>query len=437
LVRRNTDEADSAIQELRTLIIDYHFVPVLDLSHKLIGESIYMLSNLDLSLIRDMVVHNGFCLSHWNDTVMERLMATPVSLHTIQSYVDVGFCLSDVVVKRAIALGKPYSFELLNSLVSQERLQKVAEDTVYELFGPYLDRESSLNVPWNSFAVQRIIQQYRISDQVIERALLECPEETCTFEKVHANFPVTRPYLKSKPYAIWKFILENYGPHHRFTMACFDDAISRAVADQSLHHLIDTFLDSGVVLRPRHVKILACRVLHRNMTANALKLMVHLRKQIVERYRKAIQLNYPQDHITQIHQEELRAFAAALKVDMLDNQEWKERSRTVQLGGGTSGGAFRIDRAPQDVVRFIEEGTLLAQFIAHSDYKKTDTKERKPKSSVGNLTFFRRIKMYANSNVGGLRNYRSILPLSPFVNKSLLCYPFIDSTISFCIDESS
>jgi hypothetical protein len=393
LVRTNTDEAEIAINELRSLIIDYHFVPVLELSHKLIGESIYMLSNMDLSLIRDMIIHNGFNLANWNDTVMERLMASPVSLNTVQSYISTGFYLSDVVIKRAIAVGKPYSFELLDSLVPAERLQKVAQETVHELFGPYLDRDSSLNVPWNSFAVQRIIQQYHISDQVIEKALLEQPDETCTFEKVHSNFPVTRPYLKSKPYAIWKFVLENYGPHHRFTMACFDDAISRAVADQSLHHLIDTFLDAGVVLRPRHVKILACRVLHRNMTANALKLMIHLRKQVVERYRKAIQLNHPQDHITQIHQAELLAFGAALKADMLDNQEWKERSRTVQLGGGTTGGAYRIDRAPQDVIRFMEEGTLLSQFISHSNFKKTDTKERKPKSSVGNLTFFRRIKM--------------------------------------------
>jgi hypothetical protein len=392
-VRARTDDTDSAIAQLKSLIVDYHFFPTIELSHKLIGESLYMMANMDLSLISLMVSDTGFQLKTWNDAIMERLLGNPVTVNTVQSYLDVGFSLSDLVIKRAIAAGKPFAFEILGELVDPLRLEQLAIDTIHDLFGPYLDRDNSLNVPWNSFAVQRIIQQYQIKDQIIEKALLDDPEGECSFEKVYPNFPVTRPYLKSKPYAIWKYILDNYGPHHRFTMACFDDAISRAVSDQSLHHLIETFLDSGVVMRPRHVKIMACRVLHRNMTSNALRLLTHTRKQVIERYRRTIQMYTTEDHITQIHHDELLAFQNALKVDMLENNDWKERSRTVQLGGGSVGGAYRIDRAPQDVIRFVEQGQSLSQFIGQCDYSKLE-KDVKPKAIVKHMTFFKRLKMY-------------------------------------------
>jgi hypothetical protein len=393
LVRSRPDETDVAIQELKSLILNYHFFPTIELSHKLIGESLFMMANMDLSLVSDIVRNTGFRLRDWNDAIMERLLGNPVTINTIESYLSVGFSLSDLVVKRTIATGKPFAFEILGALVPNQRLCLLAQETIHDLFGPYLDRENSLNILWNSSAVQRIIQQYKIKDQVIEKALLDEPDEHCTFEKVFPNFPVTRPYLKSKPYAIWKFILENYGPHHRLTMACFDDAISRAVSDQSLHHLIEQFLDAGVVLRPRHVKIMACRALHRNMTNNALRLISHLRKQVVDRYRKTLQMNHLNDHITQIHQIELMAFQRALQIDLLENNEWKERSRTVQLGGGSVGGAYRIDRTPQDVVKFTEEGQLLAQFINQCDYSKLE-KEVKPKAILKHMTFLRRAKMY-------------------------------------------
>lgn len=163
-------------------------------------------------------------------------------------------------------------------------------------------------------------------------------------------------------------VLDNYGPHHRFSIACFDDALSRAVADAPLHELLDAFLDSGAVLRPRHVKVLACRILHRNMTFNALHMMLQMSHQVRDRYRATItQLNQakypPIDHISQIGKLELVGFRSALASEIVYNTEWKERSRTIQLGTGHHGETFRIDKAPDDVVRFTNEATKLLHDI--------------------------------------------------------------------------
>jgi hypothetical protein len=277
-----------------------------------------------------------------NFLVMELLLDKPVSKYIFLKFLQHGFKLTDFVIKRAIASGKPYCFSLLATLVPKSDLQALAESAVYELFGPYLDRYTSLNVPWDSQAICRIIHTFDISDEVIERALLDKPDNTCTFDKVHPNFPVTRPYLKARPYALWRWILDSYGPHHRYSIACFDDALSRASADSSLHHLIEHYLASGVVMRPRHIKIIACRILHRNMTANALKVMVHLRRQVSLRKRQTKGTD-PEDEVCQINDAELLDFAKAIKKDVLLNEDWKTKSSTIQLGGGANGGILEIN----------------------------------------------------------------------------------------------
>jgi hypothetical protein len=64
------------------------------------------------------------------------------------------------------------------------------------------------------------------------------------------------------------------------------DALSRAAAERELHALHDVYIDAGVQFRPRHVKILACRVLHRDMTSNALHLLHVMKSQIVSAARE-------------------------------------------------------------------------------------------------------------------------------------------------------
>ncbi|KAL2918253.1 hypothetical protein HK105_202180 [Polyrhizophydium stewartii] len=366
LVRAPLSEAVQSKDAVRTLINDFRFTPVADLCVKPLAESIYFLARLDLGLVADLARH-GFDLRAVSDNVMERVMLHPyLNTRYLKKYLEAGFVLSDLCVKRALASGRAHTISVLHTLVDESRLRNLAFETIEDLFGPYLDRNTSLNVAWSSDTVQRLIHTFSVPDAVIARALLTNPESTCTFDRVHPEFPVTRSYLKSRPYPIWQWILTTYGPHHPFSVACMDDALSRAVADQELHELHDMFLDAGFVLRPRHIKILACRVLHRNMTANALHLFRHLRDQVLERQLKTsleeiqgIHNHAGTDDITCISEKEVLAFRKALSEEVVDNQEWATRMRTIQLEGGPRGGAIRIERPPEEGLRFLEDARKL------------------------------------------------------------------------------
>ena len=203
------EEAQDAINGLSDLITKYKFFPIPDRSFRLLGESLYLMANLDINLISLLVLHTGFTVEPYNDKVMDRLFQqVTITENQVRNYLQVGFSLSDYVIKRAVAFGRPQVFEILDSLMievdDRKRLLQLIENTIYELFGPYLDSHTSLNVPWNSEAVSRIINHYRVPSAVVRSALLTHPEENSSFEAVHESFPVTRPYLKSKPYAIWR-----------------------------------------------------------------------------------------------------------------------------------------------------------------------------------------------------------------------------------------
>lgn len=191
-------------------------------------------------------------------------------------------------------------------------------------------------------------------------------------------------------------------------VACFDDALSRAVADQTLHDLLDNFLEQGMVLRPRHVKILACRVLHRNMTSNALQIFIHLKKQLQERRRLATsKFSSSFDEITQVHEPELQGFLEALNRDLLLNDDWKTKSSTIQLGGGINGGTYQISRTPTDVLRFIDVGKAIVQDLESWGIT---CKENLPKNAVDDVTVFNRIKTYCISNNSWFKN-SSVSPM--------------------------
>lgn len=104
-----------------------------------------------------------------------------------------------------------------------------------------------------------------------------------------------------------------------------DDALSRASSDTELHSLHDSYLASGFVLRPRHLKILASRgfkqlliiVLHKNMTSNALHILRSMRQQINTR----IGLPLPPKGIMPILGiQELNSFKTILHDDIIYNE---------------------------------------------------------------------------------------------------------------------
>jgi hypothetical protein len=113
----------------------------------------------------------GFDLSPYNDIVMVRMIHNAISIHTVLNWIKVGFHITDLVIKRTLAVGKPYIFYILEYLVDKDRLYLLARHTIFELFGPYLDHKTSLNVAWNGSAVQRIIRHFKITDSELETAV--------------------------------------------------------------------------------------------------------------------------------------------------------------------------------------------------------------------------------------------------------------------------
>jgi hypothetical protein len=210
MIRRGTD-AIANIEKIREMFTKFKFFPVIERSHRSIGDSLLILGGLDISLITDLVKHTGFPLATSNDFVIEQLLSKPVSAHTVKTYLDVGFKLSDIAIKRTIAWGRPIALNILAELVEPEKLNELALQTVHEMFGPYQSLEKSLNVPWNSQATHRIFETFKITEGTIRKAILNDPEHTCTSDKPYEVFPVTRPYYKARPYPIWTWILETYG----------------------------------------------------------------------------------------------------------------------------------------------------------------------------------------------------------------------------------
>ncbi|KAJ3046277.1 hypothetical protein HDV00_000090 [Rhizophlyctis rosea] len=327
------------VDSIRLLLNSFQFVPVRGAGSP-IDETVYLITKLDMSLVADLV-RNGLDLSSVNDQVMERVLwRADVSDETLQEYIQNGFRLSPTAIKKGLQMARPSTLDALRRRIPDDELQGFAEDTIVDMFGPANGRGWN----WVPESADYLMRVFNISEDVIARALFTHPEDDPLPNGGRAEFPATRCYMKANPCPVWRWVLKTYGPEHHFTLACFDDALSRASADRDLHAVHDTFLEAGVQFHPRHVKILACRVLHRDMTANALHLLRALRAQVSQELQE--------DTLTD---EEREGWARALQEEVVGNEEWDHRMRTTQLEGGARGGAFRITRPPEDALLFLGE----------------------------------------------------------------------------------
>ncbi|KAI8851651.1 hypothetical protein BC829DRAFT_441300 [Chytridium lagenaria] len=257
----------------------FKFVPVRGFGSP-IDETVYLVSKIDLKLVLGFI-KNGLDLASVNDMVMERVLwRSDVSDTLVQSYLAVGFQLSAMAIKKGLQMARPSSLEVLRNRVSAPLLQKLAEETVFDMFGPSVRG-------WNFTpeALDFLMAAFPISEEVMEHAIFRLPGAPADLPD---SFPATRCYMKANPCPAWRWILRTYGPSHRFTMACFDVVLLLSVT----YTLSRRHIEAGVQFRPRHVKILACRVLHRDMTANALHLLQVMRIQVTALYRDVI--NGPQ-----------------------------------------------------------------------------------------------------------------------------------------------
>ncbi|KAI9089801.1 hypothetical protein DFS34DRAFT_382825 [Phlyctochytrium arcticum] len=330
-----------AIEGIRTLLDKYGFVPVRGLGSP-VDETIFMVSKLSLPLIPKFIA-NGLDMASINDQVLERVLwRADLTTDHLQSYLDHGFTLTNGVVKKGLQIARMNTLDILKSKVSEGQLVKCAEMAIVDMFGPSTTSGRGWN--WVSESVDFILTQFTIPESTLKKAIYANPTTPSLPNGARPDFPATRSYLKSNPCPVWRWVLKRYGPTHEVTLACFDDALSRAAADRDLHALHDDFIAAGVGFYPRHVKILACRLLHRDMTANALHLLKTLRTQLVESRESGSMTD--SDRLT---------WLTTFKEEVTENTEWMHRMRTTQLEGGARGGAYRITRPPDDALRFLED----------------------------------------------------------------------------------
>lgn len=284
LISRASSGISCAKSSLSQLISKYHFSPMM-LPRSQLSEAIFSICKIDPSLIqhlRDI----GFDSSVYNDNVMNLLLTFPLfNNHHIELFLKAGFKLSDVVIKRGLVCGRRSIVQAFDARIEQGKLSELAHDAIFEYFGPYSDLAASLNVAWKPTTANYLIETFKFDRQHIAKCILADPKSFCTISEPYMQFPVTRAYLTASPYAIWRWILDTFPIDDEFCQAAFEDAICRAIGDSELHSLHIAYLNAGFILRPRHIRILASRVLHRHMTANALDILKRCQIQVSDRLR--------------------------------------------------------------------------------------------------------------------------------------------------------
>ncbi|KAI9204566.1 uncharacterized protein BJ171DRAFT_424033 [Polychytrium aggregatum] len=325
-----------AVTDVRRLITEYGFVPLGNLSAS-VEEIVYKVSLVDLGLV-EVMKRNGLKLAQVNDLVLERVFWRPdFSNSMLSQYLAVGFSLTDEAIKKGLQIARDRTLNVLKEQCSSAKLGRIAVEALRDMMGPMIRGWSFSLEP-----IDYLYQRFEITEDDMRYILLT----KCDPQYSDKEFPATRCYMKVDPCPVWRWVLRIYGPEHVFTQACFDDAISRAVAHRELHQLHNVYVERGIRFYPRHIKILACRVLHRDMTNNALFLFRILKEQAL-----ASQIDMDAD--------EKAAWIQALQSEICDNQDWIHRMRTLQLEGGTRGKVYPLQRPPEDGTVFLEEAQEL------------------------------------------------------------------------------
>lgn len=154
-------------------------------------DTMFLFCKCHLELIPNLI-SVGFDLMTINEHIIERLLNnTYITSNYLKMYMNVGFFLNDMVIKRTLAIGKLNVIEMLEDIVDRERLSKLAHETLYGLFGPY-NSKNSLNVAWSASTANRLISNFCIKDSFIRKCILTYPEESSSLCDMAPSFPSTR-----------------------------------------------------------------------------------------------------------------------------------------------------------------------------------------------------------------------------------------------------
>jgi hypothetical protein len=175
LVRTNPDSINDSKIKIKNLIDLYGFIPVNSSQIRMdFYDSIFLFCKHYLELIPNLTII-GFDLNIINEHIMIRLLnSTYVTWKHLNDFLNVGFKLTDGVVKKSLATGRLNIFTMLNETVQKDRLYKLALETLYDVFGPFTSNVS-LNVKWNSSATDRLINTFQIPELHIRSCILTKP----------------------------------------------------------------------------------------------------------------------------------------------------------------------------------------------------------------------------------------------------------------------
>ncbi|KND00676.1 uncharacterized protein SPPG_03799 [Spizellomyces punctatus DAOM BR117] len=233
-----------SLPHLHRLITTFHFHPLKPLiTHP--EESIYRLSKLDMALL-DHLLGTGWDPTPFNDGVMRRVVTDDVTPDVLTSYLTRGFTLTPQSIKAALRKCDEGTLTSLKTHVEPTLLESAVHDLFIDNLAPDFQFSNGL--------VAFLLRHFRIPDPIVEQALVDPhPSETCL-----PLTPITRCFKQPKPGVAWRWILRTYGPTHRFTQYCFDDALLRlSHPDGNVRPTTHDFLASGVKFSPRHVRYLS------------------------------------------------------------------------------------------------------------------------------------------------------------------------------------
>ncbi|KAI8919417.1 hypothetical protein DFJ77DRAFT_454176 [Powellomyces hirtus] len=272
---------DASLEQIRRLIVDFSFVPLRSLiMHP--EEVVFRIAKIDISLI-DHLLTNGWDPEEVNEGVMRRLVtASDVTPEMLGCYLDRGFTLTPRAIKAALRKCDIATLMALRVHVPQPELQEMVNEIFIDNLAPDFNFSITL--------VNFLNQNFTVPDCVIEKALvgqssaqlqdfdkedmmvapraeggsadvgLVVPARTSSLPTCPLMLPthLTRCFKQPKPGVAWRWVLQTYGPIHRFSQWCFDDSLLRmSHTDGGARPTAYDFLAAGACFRPRHARYLS------------------------------------------------------------------------------------------------------------------------------------------------------------------------------------
>ncbi|KAJ3160063.1 hypothetical protein HDU88_008367 [Geranomyces variabilis] len=289
---------DNSLPQIRRLIMDFDFVPLRSLI--LNPEAVvFRLSKTDMKFI-DHLLANGWVPEEVNEGVMLRVMTSAVTACMLSEYLDRGFVLTPRAIKAALRKCDEPTLDTLRSHVPVATLQEM----VHAVFVDNLAPDFNFSITLVTF----LQHHFEIPEHVVEFALIgqradgptagagfNCnvddglliaqwaeapfadlqepssaphhhwqsrsqPPRTSSLHASALALPVsiTRCSKQPKPGVAWRWVLQTYGPHHRFAQWCFDDSLLRmSHIDGGVRPCAYDFLAAGARFRPRHARYLS------------------------------------------------------------------------------------------------------------------------------------------------------------------------------------